>query len=254
MRCTRWWRRTKHPFFSPRLRARVYGSWYMYQASDVGQPNANFDGDGWSVGAEFIWNFLQIEDRFVDFVGGVRNDRLRVNNELADVSGHDNLFLGYTGLRYERTGVASSSRASVMFEFSLDGLKSDSVNDLGRFDASRNWQTVNLAAEQSFFLEPLLNPDLDEDSSLVHEFVLTGRGQLAFNHRLIPNYEQVAGGLFTVRGYDEAVVAGDTTFIGSFEYRFHLPRSFAPRRSPPSSSGRRSGSRRSTSMGRWTGT
>jgi hemolysin activation/secretion protein len=38
----------------------------------------------------------------------------------------------------------------------------------------------------------------------------------------------VVGGLFTVRGYPESVVAGDSILVGSAEYRFHFPRSRPP--------------------------
>jgi hemolysin activation/secretion protein len=50
------------------------------------------------------------------------------------------------------------------------------------------------------------------------------RGQTAFGSRLIPQMQQTAGGLYTVRGYPESLVAGDTVYIGSLEYRFHLPK------------------------------
>lgn len=222
----------ERPLFDDRLRGRIYGSWYTYTASDVGQPNANFDGDGYSIGAELIWNFLQIEDRFFDAVFGLRYDSVTVDNELADITENERFVLGYTGVRYERIGEAASTRASGMLEFSLDGADQQSANRLGRFDADETWVVMNLGVEQSMYLEPLLDPDLAENASLVHEVVLSARGQIAFDHRLVPNYEQVVGGLFTVRGYDEAIVAGDSVFVGSAEYRFHLPRSFAPEPQP----------------------
>jgi hemolysin activation/secretion protein len=46
--------------------------------------------------------------------------------------------------------------------------------------------------------------------------------------RLIPQHEAVLGGLHTVRGYPEAVVAGDKMYVATFEYRFHLPRILRP--------------------------
>jgi len=69
----------------------------------------------------------------------------------------------------------------------------------------------------------------DKFSTLAHEVVLAGRMQYSFD-RLIPQEEEVVGGLFTVRGYDESVVAGDSVFIGSAEYRFHYPRSGQPKK------------------------
>ncbi|MCA9307371.1 MAG: hypothetical protein KDA16_12615, partial [Phycisphaerales bacterium] len=79
-------------------------------------------------------------------------------------------------------------------------------------------------AQHSFYLEPLLNPSLDESPGLAHEIALTAQAQIAFGNRLVPNFQQTAGGLYTVRGYPEAVVAGDNAFIASAEYRYHLPR------------------------------
>src|SRR4029453_11336912 len=40
--------------------------------------------------------------------------------------------------------------------------------------------------------------------------------------------QQVAGGLYTVRGYEQSVTAGDTVAIVRAEYRLHLPRLLEP--------------------------
>src|SRR5205814_774423 len=65
--------------------------------------------------------------------------------------------------------------------------------------------------------------------TLAHEIGMSLRGQYAFRNRLIPNEEEIAGGLFSVRGYPESIVAGDNAAIASLEYRFHLPRTFKVR-------------------------
>ena len=49
-------------------------------------------------------------------------------------------------------------------------------------------------------------------------------GQYPFNNRLIPQEEMIVGGLYTVRGYPQAVLAGDQVARGTIEYRIHLPR------------------------------
>ena len=36
--------------------------------------------------------------------------------------------------------------------------------------------------------------------------------------------QMVAGGLYTIRGYDEAVAVGDNVVVLTAEYRYHLPR------------------------------
>ena len=62
--------------------------------------------------------------------------------------------------------------------------------------------------------------------TLANEVAASVRGQYAFRRRLIPNEEEVAGGMFSVRGYPESITAGDNAVIASLEYRFHLPRTF----------------------------
>ena len=69
-------------------------------------------------------------------------------------------------------------------------------------------------------------------STLAHELYARFRLQYAFDNRLIPQQEQTVGGLYTVRGYPESVVVGDTAVIGNLEYRFHVPRAFAYQPNP----------------------
>ena len=47
-------------------------------------------------------------------------------------------------------------------------------------------------------------------------------------HRLLKADQQVAGGMFTVRGYDQSIVAGDSAVIGTIEYRYHFARTLDP--------------------------
>jgi hemolysin activation/secretion protein len=64
---------------------------------------------------------------------------------------------------------------------------------------------------------------------LVHELAFAAKGQYTFgDKRLAPQYEDVVGGSSTVRGYPESTAVGDTTVMGTFEYRFHLPRILKP--------------------------
>lgn len=58
--------------------------------------------------------------------------------------------------------------------------------------------------------------------TLAHELVLSVRGQSSLGSRLVPNFQSVAGGASTVRGYKESVAVGDNSIIGTVEYRFHL--------------------------------
>ena len=72
------------------------------------------------------------------------------------------------------------------------------------------------------------DPGSPSRSTLAHEIVIATRGQYSFDDRLVPQFQQVAGGMFTVRGYEQSIVAGDSAVIGSAEYRYHFARTLDP--------------------------
>ncbi len=242
-------------FDTERLRFRVYGNVSSFEASDVGLASERFSGDSWTLGAEFIFNLWQTrlsggaQERplFVDAFAGARWQHIEVTNQIADVAGEDDIFLPRVGLRVESRNDVESLGASAAFEWSMPGVSGsdpEELEKLGRLDVDEQWVVFQFEGSYSFFLEPFLNfsewqrPRVPSDragakrfdpglSTLAHEIVLGLRAQWAFDHRLIPNAEQVVGGLYTVRGYPESIVAGDSVIVASAEYRFHLPRALA---------------------------
>ena len=79
------------------------------------------------------------------------------------------------------------------------------------------------AIEYKDINEITLEERMDERTGFAHEVALRAAGQYAFGSRLVPNYQDVMGGLYTVRGYPEAIVAGDSSVVASAEYRLHVP-------------------------------
>lgn len=215
----------ERPLFDiDRLRGRVYGSFYDYTSDDVGQLGLTFKGDGWTAGAEGIFNFYQNADLFADVFAGLRMDHVKVNNELAAISGDDNFIVSYIGTKIERQRDDSNLDASITLEIPLDGASDEAQNNLGRFDADERWMLVKGEANYQFFLEPLLGGPNREDPTLAHELALSLRGQATFGQRLVPNYQEVLGGMYSVRGYPQGIAAGDDAIAASLEYRAHIAR------------------------------
>jgi hypothetical protein len=218
-------------FKSETLRGRVYGTWSEFTASDVGIADGNFDGEDAGAGGEVIWNFFQDRELFLDLIGGIKWQNVEVTNQLADTTGDSNFLFPYLGVRLEKYTDVASTSAMVNFEFNIPGVTASEqeLNLLGRNGVDDSWAAMQWDVTQTFFLEPLLARKswLDAQNgspTLAHEIALSFKGQYAFGARLVPNFEQVAGGLYTVRGYPESAAAGDGVVIGSAEYRFHLPR------------------------------
>lgn len=221
------------PLMTNVLRARAFAGYNQFTASDVGQSNATFTGSSWTLGGEVAWTFLQHRELFVDLVGGVRMDHVEVDNELGRTQGSEDFIFPNLAVRLERTTDASRTFAQVGAEITLGSADQTEIDNLGRPQADNKWTMIHWDAEQSLYLEPLFNPPGGtadgKGMTLAHEVAVAFRGQYALGNRVVPKYEGVVGGLYTVRGYPESAAAGDTTFVASLEYRFHLPQVFSPR-------------------------
>lgn len=222
------------PLLSDRIRSRVYASYTEFDASEVGQSGLDFSGQTYTAGAEVMGILFQHREFFLDALAGVRLKNEKVTTPFGE--GDEVFWIPYVGVSAMRNTEASSTNAGVSLEFHPSGWgDTDEANaqQLGRTQVDIDWQVLKFNASHEFFLEPLLNPrgfkghaDSEGPKSLAHEIALSVRGQYGFSNRLLASEEEIAGGLFSVRGYPESVVAGDTVVIASAEYRFHVPRAF----------------------------
>jgi hemolysin activation/secretion protein len=237
------------PFFgSDRVRWRFDGSGSTYESDMIDFPGT-IDGDQWRVGGELIANVYQRKEFFLDLLAGVRWQEIRIDSDLALEKADDRFLLPRVGSQIERKTQTSNLFARLIVEVNnaeLSGNDADDLSDaggLGRVDPDEDWILLRWDSTFSTYLEPLFNraawddPSTPATSTLAHELALLFRGQHAFGNRLIAQEQMVAGGVYTVRGYPEAATelptasgAGDTVFIGSLEYRFHVPRIFGLQR------------------------
>ena len=224
----------------------VSGGYSEYTASDVGLQNSDLSGKYWTAGGNAIWNVYQHGDFFLDLFVGATVEEIEVENKFEFLgvkeTGRELFLLPRGGVKYE--GVSMTHRTWGSLELmgtdtEITGADKSDLEKLGRADPDEQWVVLRWNLSYYTYLEPLLWRDAWEDtktpgSTLAHEVALHFRGQYSFGRRLIPNFLQVAGGLYTVRGYPESEVAGDTAVLGSVEYRCHLPRLFRIDRNPES--------------------
>jgi len=218
-----------------RLRGRVYGSWDQYTAADLGSAGDTFSGEDELYGLEGIANVFQYHNIFVDFVAGARYQHVHVDSSLEATNAAADYLVPYGGLRYEHYRDTSTFVAALNAEWGATSANAAIRNELGRPLTDRDFIVLQPTIQDSFFLEPLLDPSAFAagQTTLAHEIYFSIRGQYAFGSRLLPQFEETAGGFETVRGYPEAVTAGDSVFFGTIEYRFHLPRILPVKPEPP---------------------
>jgi hypothetical protein len=225
----------ERPFFdSDRVRWRVEASVSDYTADELGFRSDAFKGTSGAAGAEMIWNVHQNRDLFIDIRAGARFQHLRVKNRIVDTDQAATFAVTWLGGTLERHTDWTSLNLGVSFEGAITGTPSTDLALLGRPDVDDKWITMQWNADWAMYLEPMLDRDAWLDptspasSTLAHELFFSFRGQWAFENRLVPQFEQIAGGFYTVRGYRQAVAVGDSVLLGTAEYRFHVPRIFSP--------------------------
>jgi hemolysin activation/secretion protein len=223
------------PLISDRLTVRPYVSYTEFDASEVGQAGLNFTGTTYTGGVELNGLIWQHREWFVDGTAGIRVKNESVQNPFGG-EGDEVFWIPYLGMRVTRDTDAAYTVLGATFEFHPSDWGNPDPIDidlLGRPSVDRDWEVLKFDAMHSFYLEPLINPKgFKGDASaggprtLAHEIVLSVRGQYGFDNRLLASEEDIAGGMFSVRGYPESVIAGDTLVVASAEYRFHVPRAF----------------------------
>jgi hemolysin activation/secretion protein len=215
-----------------RVRGRVYGLYDEFQASDVGQSAQDFSGETAEVGAEMVFNIYQRRELFVYAVGGLKFDRMRVENEtegVEDGNGKADYLTPYIGLRLADIEETRATVGDLTLLYATTTCKTDNLEAMGRTEPDGSFFAMQGNISHAFFLEPLFRPEQfrRNEGVLAQEIALSLKGQYVFDDaRVIPQWQQTAGGFYTVRGYPESATAGDTVICASAEYRFHVPRSF----------------------------
>lgn len=215
-------------------RLKLFGNWSEYTARDVGLGFENFKGESYALGAEFRRNVWQDGPKFIDLIAGVRYEHINVENQILLLEGTEEFLLPTIGVRYQKNTPLHNAYADLMLEVnwgSVVGTDELDVARLGRFGADENFTILKGQLNHSFYLDPYIDPEGfrgekgRDEMQLAHELALSLRGQWTFNSRLAPNFESVAGGAYSVRGYPESSAVGDDAIIGTLEYRYHLGRS-----------------------------
>ena len=232
-----WFNRDKIPWWGvDRLRWRLDGSWSQFKATGV-QKNT-FEGRNWTASGTLIYNVWQYENLFVDISVDLGGRGIETTNNTFGKTANAMLFLPGAGLQIEKIGETSSLEAEIGFSASVIPLSRYDAANMGRFGADESWQILGWNAILTQYLEPLLyrqawlNPETPSTSTLAQELALGLRGQYSFGHRLIPQVTQVIGGLYSVRGYPQSTAVGDDVYIGTAEYRLHIPRLFPIHKKP----------------------
>jgi hemolysin activation/secretion protein len=211
-------------------RYKIFGSYSRFESAEFALPQNLFIGTQAIGNLEFITNIAQWGKLFLDFVGQMEYRHIHNRGHFLFSSATKNFLLPEVGLKLIQLKRETKLIASLTVQSTISSLfwnVKKNLDDLGRRGLSTNWGIVQAGLYGSFYLESLFH-DTQKVQRLANEIVFVSQLQNAFNQRLIPELEGILGGLYTIRGYPQSTVAGDNLYMGSLEYRFHLPQAFKP--------------------------
>ena len=218
---------------SNRLRLNIAAAYSQFDASDVGQTGQSFNGTDTSLTPEAILNIRQYGPLFVDGFAGL-SGRYTTVDQSGD-SGSVPFLEPYVGVRAERITTAAVTSADLRIGWTTALSSRDEVDNLGRSgDIASDYWRVQGTISHSFFLDALFDPsgfetgfasatEQQRNRGLINELAFQGGFQYAFNQAINPQSQDIIGGFFTVRGYEESIAAGDSGVYGRAEYRLHIP-------------------------------
>jgi len=217
------------PIWEDVLRFKLFGGWNQYTASDVGLSLGNIEGDGFDAGGEAIWQAIATGRYDMDVFAGLRYQKTKVlNNTLPGfpVEGDADFSLLSAGVRGQyRSLFFSTTSYNAAIEGTVSAPDQAEVDKLGRFRPDAEFAIFKGGLEHSMYIEPLID-GLDA-ATLAHEVYFSLRGQTSFGSRLAPIFQQVGGGFYSVRGYEESITAGDDAVVVTAEYKLHIPRLYS---------------------------
>jgi len=203
----------------------ISGSYSRFLSAEFALPQNLFIGTQGIANLEFISNIGQWDRLFLDLDANLQYRHIHNEGHFIFPSATKNFILPELGLKLIQLKRESKLIASLSVQSTISSLFWDvrkGLDNLGRTDLSPNWGIVQGGFYGSSYLESLFQKS-DKVKHLAHEVVCIAQAQYACNQRLIPELEAILGGLYSIRGYPQSTVAGDNMYMGSFEYRFHVP-------------------------------
>jgi hemolysin activation/secretion protein len=206
----------------------VSGTYNRFTSAEFGLGSHFFRGTQAIADFEFNGVLYQRKKLFLEGFGIMEYRHIHNREHFIYPAVMKNFLFPSVGLKCLELKSKSKVIASVQVETTISNWFWDvkrRLDALGRRDLSPSWALLKGTVYWSFYIEPWISASIER---MANEFVFQSQIQYAFNFRLIPQLEGILGGVSTVRGYPQSDVSGDNLYLGSLEYRLHIPQLLKP--------------------------
>jgi len=199
-------------------------SYSRYDASTFAINRIGFDFEGSTFSTDLNLNLKPLgwegpNWQFETFAG-LRYDGVSTSNSFNPSKGKGSFASPRLGLSLKKKGGVVRSLSSIVLSGNLSGISEDRRLLLGGINAEERVLQLAVSHLGNLDLGKLFGSGGSASRHLLF-FRLDGKWGLR-NVRLMPQRQFILGGLSTIRGYPEAMVAGDHGFLLSLEYRWKL--------------------------------
>ncbi|MAL86871.1 MAG: hypothetical protein CMI23_11025 [Opitutae bacterium] len=155
---------------------------------------------------------------------GFNYERVNARNSIFQEDAEGTFLTPRISLIRERKGQVIRSLASLTLKSNVGSIPQNQREFLGGFQVEEKVPVLSLAHQSLINLSKFFGDSSDPYGNLDrHSLLLNFKLAAALtNNRMLPQRQWLLGGTMGVRGYPEAIVAGDHGFLFSMEYRWKL--------------------------------
>lgn len=204
----------------------VRGNYGEYDGSSFALTPIHFEGSSMSADLALHGNPLSWESEkgSLGYQIGFNYERVKARNSIFQENAEGTFLTPRISLFRERKGRIIRSLASVTLKSNVGSFPVHQREFMGGFQVDEKVPVLSITHQSMINLSKLFNNTADpyanlDGHSLWLNFKLAGA---LTNNRMLPQRQWLLGGTVGVRGYPEAIVAGDRGFLFSMEYRWKL--------------------------------
>jgi hemolysin activation/secretion protein len=204
----------------------VTGMYSEYDGSSFALTPIEFQGSSKSTGLTLYGNPLSWERKKSTFSYqlGLNYQKVEAYNSIFQENAGGTFLTPLLSFAMERKGSIVRSISSITLQSNIHSIPVDQREFMGGFEVEDKVPVLSISHKSMLNLSKLFNPSKDpyapmDRHSLWFDFEFA---TALSNQRMLPEKQWLLGGSSGVRGYPEAIVAGDHGFLFSIEYRWKL--------------------------------
>ena len=212
------------PLIAPQTLALGIGMGYStYDASTYAATMIDFEGDTFFLDLSMHFSPLSLDGKLgtLSFETGLNFENLSAFNSISGSAGFSTIN-PRAGLKLESFGKNRMSRTSLMIKGNLSTINQDDQLAIGGDETTDTYSRLVFQHLEQLRMGRILRQSQGGEHPYLDRHLLSLRMEASWamsSRRHLPMHQFITGGSSSVRGYPESIVAGDSGYLFSLEYK-----------------------------------